>query len=67
MLKFIDIIVPISGRFGCNMWYDDGPLPADLLQSSSSPVSQTFDQTQTDNKRTGQAIIIIIIFILVSH
>ena len=66
MLKFIDIIVPISGRFGCNMWYDDGPLPADLLQSSSSPVSQTFDQTQTDNKRTGQAIIIII-FILVSH
>ena len=34
MLKFIDIIVPISGRFGCNMWYDDGPLPADLLQSS---------------------------------
>ena len=66
MLKFIDIIVPISGRFGCNMWYDDGPLPAEQLQSSSSPVSQTFDQTQTDNKRTGQAIIITI-FILVSH
>ena len=61
MLKFIDIIVPISGRFGCNMWYDDGLLPAEQLQSSSSPVSQTFDQTQTDNKRTGQAIIIIMI------
>ena len=60
MLKFIDIIVPISGRFGCNMWYDDGPHPAERLQSSS-PVSQTFDQTQTDNKRTGQAIIIIMI------
>ena len=43
------------------MWYDDGPLPAEQLQSSSSPVSQTFDQTQTDNKRTGQATIIIII------
>ena len=65
MLKFIDIIVPISGRFGCNMWYDDGPLPAEQLQSSP-PLSRKNDQTQTDNKRTGQAIIIII-FILVSH